>query len=164
MRTLQPLPLVILLSTLVHHSHSLSRPNPNMSSTTFRTLLQRQPLPFQLHPEHKLLSLGSCFAAHMGQRLVSHKLDTLVNPGGILFNPISMTKLMRLALHLESPTPFRRADHLPVWHHFDWHSDMSGTTEPEAQQNQENVLEEIRQRIRTLDCLIVTLGTARVYT
>jgi len=135
-----------------------------MQTNSFRTAIQLQPLFKKLKPRHEILSLGSCFAANMGQQLVSHKFNTHINPGGTLFNPISMIRLARMALDLEPLTPFRQAEHLPVWHHFDLHSDMSRTTQKEAQENLKHVLTSLKKRLQTLDWLILTFGTARVYT
>ena len=37
----------------------------------------------------KILAMGSCFADEMGNRLAVLQFDTLVNPFGVLYNPIS---------------------------------------------------------------------------
>ena len=112
------------------------------------------------------MSLGSCFAANMGHQLKAHKFDISVNPGGILFNPVSMARLLRMALdnvEQHQPAPFRQAKHLPVWHHLDLHSDMNRRTQKEAEDNLTRLLSEMKQRLSELDVLIVTFGTARVY-
>ncbi|MEO1450687.1 MAG: GSCFA domain-containing protein, partial [Bacteroidota bacterium] len=130
----------------------------------FRTDLQLQPYPRQLSPQDKILSLGSCFASHMGEQLTAHKFDISVNPGGILFNPVSIARLLRMALGEETPGAFQQADHVPVWHHFGLHSDMSRATRAEAEAGLRQLLESLRNRLEELDVLILTLGTARVYT
>ncbi|MBW6483478.1 MAG: GSCFA domain-containing protein [Vicingaceae bacterium] len=38
----------------------------------------------------KLLILGSCFAENMGEKLSSNKFNTVANPFGIIYNPISI--------------------------------------------------------------------------
>jgi len=135
----------------------------------FRTPVQLTrllPPRWQLKPQDKILSLGSCFAANMGHQLAAHKFDVCINPpGGILFNPISIARILRMALHLEGPNSFRpQAQHLPFWHHFDLHSDMNRSSRVEAEANLGKRLDELKQRLSHLDLLILTFGTARVYT
>ena len=48
------------------------------------------PLPQPIRYSDKLLLTGSCFTEHIAGRLAAHKFQTLQNPHGILFNPLSV--------------------------------------------------------------------------
>ena len=64
----------------------------------FRTPTEITPLPLRLRHSDKLLVMGSCFADHIGGRLRQMKFRTVVNPYGVLYNPLSTIEgLNRLA-------------------------------------------------------------------
>ena len=44
-----------------------------------------------------ILSLGSCFAQTIGQKMMDYKFDININPFGTLFNPLSIFKLVNQA-------------------------------------------------------------------
>ena len=54
------------------------------------------PKPFSPKIKHtdKLLLVGSCFTEQIGKKLAAYKFNTLENPNGILFNPISIAKAL----------------------------------------------------------------------
>ena len=58
----------------------------------FRTNLSPTPFPFLFHHTHQILSIGSCFAEHIGAKLNRYKFANLLNPVGILYNPVSIAK------------------------------------------------------------------------
>ncbi|MEL6670798.1 MAG: GSCFA domain-containing protein [Bacteroidota bacterium] len=129
----------------------------------FRTEIHRQPQPLQLTYGSSLLALGSCFAERIGLRLQYAKFDSLVNPLGILYNPISMAKVIRTALGTDQLAPASFAAHLDAWHSFDLHSDMDAHTEAayDAQFNRQMAL--FRDQLGKAEVLILTFGTAWAY-
>ena len=46
----------------------------------------------------KIVSLGSCFAENMGAKLAYYKFQNVVNPFGIIFNPVSIEQLISRAI------------------------------------------------------------------
>src|SRR5690606_24046889 len=84
----------------------------------FRTILSPQESPFQINYTDKLLALGSCFAEHIGQRLIDHKFSLQLNPFGILYNPLSILQALEF---LRSATAVGEDElflHQDLWHHF----------------------------------------------
>ena len=60
----------------------------------FRTQI---PIPPNLNPidyNSKIVSLGSCFAVNMAEKFEYYKFQNSVNPFGIIFNPVSIEKLI----------------------------------------------------------------------
>ena len=53
----------------------------------FRTEIDNIHLPFSISHQDQLMTLGSCFAEEIGQKLVSNKFKTQVNPFGTIFQP-----------------------------------------------------------------------------
>ncbi len=113
---------------------------------------------------HRIMLLGSCFAEHIGSRLKECHFSVDVNPFGILYNPFSIASSLNRLL---DATPFVKEDLFQegnLWHSFAHHSSFSHT-------NQELCLQQINRRflpasenLRTIDYLILTWGTAWVYT
>ena len=55
---------------------------------------------WQIEPSHRLLFVGSCFAANIGQRFADNQFQTVVNPFGVMYNPVSILHtLQRLYGH-----------------------------------------------------------------
>lgn len=56
----------------------------------FRTIVTIPRSPWQYEPCEKVLFVGSCFAEHIGRRFMQEKFRTLINPFGVMYNPISV--------------------------------------------------------------------------
>ena len=75
--------------------------------------------------EDKILSLGSCFAQNVGQKLLDYKFDISINPFGTLFNPHSIFKLVNQSALNKIIDEQGIVENQGVFHHFDLHSDLS---------------------------------------
>ena len=64
----------------------------------FRTEIKIEDAPLKLSPERQLLLAGSCFSDYIGARLEYLGWPAVVNPCGVIYNPVSMSLLLRLAL------------------------------------------------------------------
>ena len=56
----------------------------------FRTVVTIPRSRWQYEPCEKVLFVGSCFAEHIGRRFVQEKFRTLINPFGVMYNPVSV--------------------------------------------------------------------------
>ena len=56
----------------------------------FRTIVTIPHSSWQYEPCEKVLFVGSCFAEHIGRRFMQEKFRTLINPFGVMYNPISV--------------------------------------------------------------------------
>lgn len=56
----------------------------------FRTVVDLSPARWLLQPMERMLLVGSCFSANMGQRFRQAGFRTLTNPFGVMYNPISI--------------------------------------------------------------------------
>ena len=61
----------------------------------FRTEIEPSPSGVQIGYENRVLTLGSCFAAHIAGKLAEAKFRVTANPSGILFNPLSIAAAIR---------------------------------------------------------------------
>ena len=56
----------------------------------FRTVVTIPHSSWQYEPCEKVLFVGSCFAEHIGRRFMQEKFRTLINPFGVMYNPVSV--------------------------------------------------------------------------
>jgi hypothetical protein len=129
----------------------------------FHTEFSPEALPCRIGPKSRIVTLGSCFAEVMGQRLVDHKLTVLNNPFGTIFNPVSIAKLLTMALHGTMPDENRYLERDGVWFHYDFHSSVWATSQDELRGKLKATLATTAIAIRQADFLFLTLGSAVVY-
>ncbi len=107
--------------------------------------------------------LGSCFTEHIGDKLEYFKFRNLQNPFGILFNPVSIAKLVKRALegNLFSEKDVFQKD--GIWHSFEVHS-LVFNTEKDAYLKQLNgLVTQLREALEQSSHIIFSFGTAWVH-
>jgi hypothetical protein len=111
----------------------------------------------------KIVSLGSCFAVNMAEKLDYFKFQNTCNPFGILFHPLAIEKLIDFAV---SKKQFSEKDvffHNERWHSFDAHSDWSNSSKQELIANLNAIVNSTFQQITGATHIIITYGTSWVY-
>ena len=113
--------------------------------------------------ESKIMALGSCFAENMSEKFEYFKFQNLVNPFGIIFNPVSIEKLINRVVNKIEFTENDIFFHNDLWHCYEVHSELSNP-------NKEDFLKELNylifQSFNSLiqtSHLIITYGTSWVY-
>ena len=56
----------------------------------FRTVVDITSPDFVIEPEHRILTVGSCFADHLGRKFRDEAFVVEVNPFGVMYNPASI--------------------------------------------------------------------------
>lgn len=129
----------------------------------FHTECTPESLPHRIGLNSRIVTIGSCFADVMGRRLVDHKLTVLNNPFGTIFNPVSIAKLLTMALHGISPDENRYVERDGVWFHYDFHSSLWASSQEDLRVMLKTCLTQTADAIRNADFLLLTLGSAVVY-
>lgn len=114
--------------------------------------------------QHKLFLIGSCFTENIGEKLKKYKFSVLENPNGILFNPVSVAEA--LTDYIEDKK-FNEADlfqYNEAWHSWKHHSRFSGVTTDEALTQINASSSKAHQYLKESDYIIITLGSAWIYT
>lgn len=111
----------------------------------------------------QLLLMGSCFAEEIGGKLREHRFNTLINPHGILYNPLSITKALNSYLDGKIYTKEDLFQHNDSWNSWDHHSRFSALTPEAALENITQQQTAATQAIEQADWLILTLGSAHAY-
>lgn len=119
----------------------------------------RKPINYQ----SKIVSIGSCFAENMGEKLCFYKFQNAINPFGIIFNTISIENLIRRAIDKNYFTERDVFFHNERWHCFEIHSELSHTDKDYFLKNLNEILDSFLNEISTATHFIITLGTSWVY-
>lgn len=118
------------------------------------------------HPityDSKIMLLGSCFAESMGKKFDYFKFQNTTNPFGIIFNPVSLAKLIERSVQKEFYTEEDIFFHNDLWHCYEVHSELSHTDKQLFLNNLNSVVELTHRQIGSLTHCIITLGTSWVY-
>lgn len=129
----------------------------------FTTLV---PIPNSIHPldyDSLILTLGSCFAVNMGERLDYFKFQNTTNPFGIIFNPVSIEKLIVRAVNQKQFTEEDVFFHNERFHCYEVHSDLSSANQQEFLDRLNAGLDVTYQKIKAASHILITYGTAWVY-
>ena len=128
--------------------------------TRFRTELPPIDLPFSVTYEDHLLCQGSCFAEHIGRRLDRNKFRSLLNPFGILYNPVSIADALERLVNGTPYTPDDLFESGGLWHSFSHHSRFSGTDRGGVLRGINEELARGHHFLATANRVILTFGTA----
>lgn len=111
----------------------------------------------------KIVSLGSCFAENMGEKFSYFKFQNIVNPFGIIFNPVSIENLVSRIVNNQAFTEDDIFFHNDLWHCFEIHSELSCPDKEMFLQDLNQILEETNSQIAESTHIIITYGTSWVY-
>ncbi len=129
----------------------------------FTTKIPVEKSTFPIDYDSKILLLGSCFAENMGKKFEYFKFQATTNPFGIIFNVVSLEKLIRRAIENRIFTENDIFFHNDLWHCFDVHSELSNPDKENFLSNLNSILESTHKQISSLTHCIITLGTSWVY-
>lgn len=111
----------------------------------------------------KIVLLGSCFAENMGEKFEYFKFQNIVNPFGIIFNPVSIEKLIYRTVNQEFFTEKNVFFHNEKWQSSEVHSELSSTNKKDLIDNLNQILVDFYTQIQQATHIIITYGTSWVY-
>jgi hypothetical protein len=111
----------------------------------------------------KIVSLGSCFAENIGAKFEYFKFQNLVNPFGIIFNPISIESLINRAVNKIEFTENDLFFHNELWHCYEVHSDLSNDNKEDFLLTLNQIIKESNQQLTDATHIIITYGTSWIY-
>ncbi len=136
-----------------------------MNPLKLHTEVDTAPLARRFDASSKIMALGSCFAAEIGDRLSQSGFRININPFGTLYNPASISAAVR---RLGSPVPFTEEDVIyseplgrynSFWHH----TKFSNVTKEGFLAGANESLKSSAEAYAKADICLVTLGTAWVF-
>lgn len=129
----------------------------------FRTEIPIIKSDFPIDYHSKLLLLGSCFAENIGEKFQYYKFQATINPFGIIFNSVSLEKLIKRVVGKNYFTENDIFFHDDLWHCYEIHSELSNTNKEEFLDNLNSIIDLKNKQIKELTHCIITLGTSWVY-
>jgi len=129
----------------------------------FRTQIPILKNSFPIDYNSKIVSLGSCFAVNMADKLDYFKFQNNCNPFGILFHSLAIEKLIGFVVSQKQFTEKDLFFHNERWHCFDGHSELSNSNKEELIVNLNEIIQSTHQQISESTHIIITLGTAWAY-
>ena len=129
----------------------------------FRSEFTPKTFPVKIKITDKLMLVGSCFTEQIGKKLTVHKFNTIENPNGILFNPISIAKALK---SYTEETVLAENDlfyYNELWASREHHTRFSHPEKLQALQNINIEKKAASEFIKTADWILITLGSAFVY-
>lgn len=117
----------------------------------------------QIDYSSNTLLLGSCFSENIGTKLDYFKFQNIQNPFGIIFNPVSIERLVVRAI---DNNPFSEEDvfqHKGIWKCFEAHSELSSLDKDEFLKKLNKALQLLRDALFSSTHIICTFGTSWVY-
>ncbi len=129
----------------------------------FRTIVPIPQNNYQIDYNSKIVSLGSCFAVNMSEKLDYFKFQNSCNPFGILFHPLAVENLVKYAVSDKRYTEKDVFFHNERWHCFDVHSDLSNSNKDVLIESLNEILDSTYKQIEQATHVIITYGTAWVY-
>lgn len=129
----------------------------------FRTIVDVDQQENKIEYSSKLMFMGSCFANNIGSYFSEIGYNAMVNPFGILYNPISIAKAID---RLIKATPYSKDDLVfnnGLWQSFDHHGIFNKENKNQCLSGINNSLQTGSTYLKEADYLFITFGTAWSY-
>ena len=130
----------------------------------FRTILRPGVSKHTFSLGDRMLTAGSCFAEAMGSRLISHKVQTLANPFGVIYNPSAIHKAIKYAVFNEAVPELTFLEQDGVHVSYDFHSSVSAKDRSALRKTLLEITGSAHHFIKDARAMVLTYGTAWVYT
>ena len=110
-----------------------------------------------------MLLLGSCFTDEVGERLQAAGFDTLCNPFGTLYNPLSIAACLWRAIDNRLMVGDELVGYDGLWHSWMHHSRFSHEDKDVCLTRCNQSISQVHQYLSLHPLLVVTFGTAWVF-
>lgn len=125
----------------------------------FRPALQE----YKMRHADGVVLCGSCFTAHIGARMHDAGMDALINPHGVLFNPMSIASAVRSWL---TGKRYATQDIFllhETWNSWDFHSQHAHTDPAAALTSMNTAVTRAGEALAKAKWLLITFGSAYQY-
>ncbi len=119
--------------------------------------------PGLLHHRQRMVLLGSCFTDNIGRKLREQGFSVMVNPHGVLYNPLSIERTLRVLYSDKIYRPEDLHQNGELYFSFDHHTHFSSLSAEACLSGINDRLVRFREDFSQPDVLILSFGTARVY-
>lgn len=111
----------------------------------------------------RIMMLGSCFAENIGKKLIECGFNVVINPMGILYNPLSIHIALTRIIEGREFTEDELFYHNGLWASFMHHGSFSHADKNKALKMMNERLHESHEQLKNATHLIITFGSTEVY-
>lgn len=133
----------------------------------FRTEIKISDAPRNLTPERLVVLAGSCFSDNIGSRIAAAGWPAIVNPCGVVYNPVTLALLFQLALthrqlrrEIIAQSLTEREGRFVSWF---MSSKVSADSADECVEKVNEYIDSLEYGIEKGDAVILTFGTSDVW-
>ena len=129
----------------------------------FRTILYPTPSQNKISYQTPVLFLGSCFTENIGNKMLDLKFPALVNPFGVMYNPVSVQSGLEILIE---QSEFKESDlglFNDQWFSFYHDTEFSDVDQTICLGKINKSIELASRQLRNADYLLITFGTSWVY-
>lgn len=119
--------------------------------------------PEKIKYSQKILFLGSCFAENIAEALQVHKFNVKINPHGVLYNPSSISMVVRRYMEnkaMQEQDLFFAND---CWNSWEHHSRFSNINKQTCLNEMNASISAAHELLKSAEWLFITFGSASVY-
>ena len=109
------------------------------------------------------MTLGSCFAENIGNKLSNAFFQININPFGVLYNPLSVCNSLRTLSQEHTFTVDEIFEHQSLWSSFSHSSLFSGISQEECLSKINQSTVQANSFLKDTRFLLITLGTAWIF-
>lgn len=129
----------------------------------FRTIIKLPKSENFITYNNKLFLIGSCFTQNIGDKLKVLKFPVIVNPFGVLYNPVSIANSLEFLIVNKKFNQEELNFFNHKWFSFYHHTSFSHIDKDICLKNINEEINNSAEFLRNTDFLFITFGTARVY-
>ena len=118
--------------------------------------------PFKIDHSNRLLLIGSCFSENIGALLAKNKFQAVTNPGGILFNPLSVLNCLQRAIDNKSFNADQIIDRDGLFYSYQHHSSINAASKADLVKKIKQIDGDSSDYLKKTDYLILSFGTAYI--
>ena len=111
----------------------------------------------------RMMSLGSCFSVHIGNKLQEAKFNCLINPFGTLYNPSSIAVALEELMLNKRYNETDVFEYNNLWHSWMHHGDFSSNSSFALLDKINKNISKGHEYLKQLDVLFLTFGTSWIY-
>jgi hypothetical protein len=129
----------------------------------FRTELILKSAEHKISLYQPIITLGSCFADNIGQKLSVTKFSVSANPFGTIYNPVSIHKLILQSVYNQLPLEHTYLSNQDISLNYDFHSEFAAPSKSLLEPKIKDTLGHTHHFLRKSKFLFITYGTSLVY-
>lgn len=131
-----------------------------MEKMRFRTEVEVKKASKTIGYSNQCMLIGSCFTENIGRRMAGYRLPNMINPFGIVYNPISVKNSIKFLLQRKTFVENDLFLNQELWHNFYFHSRYSSVNSEVALEQMNGSVHKGANYLRKANFLFITFGTA----